>query len=179
MHVFDSIILFSWALLSVGLFLQRYFEYEFNADNIPINQDTLIKFDRQDCTYKIPFISTYYIHFTVVKYSDAEVSLSFYQTYDQGKYMGRLTSCFAAVGKSCSLEVPRDGNYLVARADDVNKMKDEVTGKFIWRCGTHHYSIDTIVKVVFDSFCFFILPLAYYLERYKNSSKKKNYYLIY
>ena len=53
--------------------------------------------------------------------------------------MGKLTSCFDAVGKSCSLEVPRDANYLVARADDVNKMKDEVTGKFIWRCGTHHY----------------------------------------
>ena len=99
---------------SVGLFLQRYFDYELHADNIPVIKDTLIKFDSQnDCTYKIPFMSTHYIHFTVDKYSDAKILFSFYQEYDQDNYMGRLTSCFTAVGKSCSLEVPEDGKYLV------------------------------------------------------------------
>ena len=147
--------------MSVGLFVQRYFEYEYHSDSISINQDTLIKFNRGDCPHIIPYISTLYIHLTVDKYSDADISLSFYRECDQGNYMGRQTGCFAAVRKTCLLEVPGNWSYLVARADDIKKMKDDVAGKFIWRCDTHHYSIDTLVRVVIVGFIFVILPLYF------------------
>ena len=162
---FRKIALLCWLLVSAGLFVQRYFDYEYHSDCISINQDTLIKFDRGDCPYSIPFISTLYIHLTVDKYSDADISLSFYRECDQGNYMGRQTGCFAAVRKTCLLEVPGNWSYLVARADDIKKMKDDVAGKFIWRCDTHHYSIDTLVRVVIVDFIFVVLPLTFCVNK--------------
>ena len=170
----SSCLVLCWALVFVGLFVQRYFEYEYHPDSISINQDTLIKFDRGDCPYSIPFISTLYIHLTVDKYSDADISLSFYRECDQGNYMGRQTGCFAAVRKTCLLEVPGNWSYLVARADDIKKMKDDVAGKFIWRCDTHHYSIDTLVRVVIVGFIFVVLPLTLCVNKLWESDNSRH-----
>ncbi|KAI6659178.1 hypothetical protein LOD99_14852 [Oopsacas minuta] len=141
--IFIVTLAFAFGLVSLWFFGYlhgsiAFDQLQIHIDNVPINVDTPIQFDMEDCPYAFPYISKLYINFNVDEHSNTDISISYYKYKDEyeGKYMNRINNCFATVGQSCSLEVPRyeEGKYLVVRADEVQKEEKEIKGKFFWRC---------------------------------------------